>query len=723
MLVILPFCDKDEWLAVRNLEWAYSLDGRTEFECLVVCQDTTEPRNVLEKAGQLFSKVGVFRYSFPFEHHGWPISKNVAFQETCRWLWDHKQEGSFLWWEPDATPLKKGWLKTIAERHAGNMFTGHVVSGMGHMDCVGVYPNNYLRHSITGMLTRAAPWDHASKGEISHMVTPANDLFQLVWDVDGQPPTFSDPQLFKELVSSDAVLFHRCKDGTLIDRLSGGKIKTVPGKPFQPKPKSVPIADKCMVMLGRYGDIINVLPMLKHINDTEGQPTLVIQQDFADVLEGVTYVKPQKWAGHFTDVNEAVAKAKTQFGTVLVAQVNGRNFGVTTECDSFAAESWRQCGLLSKWNDLPLVFDNRSPKRESKLAGLITRKKCVLYNFTGKSSPYPFEAQLLDRVRADWGQSAQFIDLGQVKAERIFDLLGLMDKASCFITTDTSTLHLSYASKCPTIALITDTPSLWHGARPRSNVKLAVRYRESRHRFEEISRVVGQCLSQDAPRLVHVYSDHESKDSDTARRNQLAFNTWQTEYKSGSWTSQPVQDKQLPRLFDDKVRSLPYIKDLINEGIKHARDTDVIVLTNTDTCFVRGIATKITERLDHVEACYSFRRDFSRLSKQLSSDEVLLGKLYVGSDLYAFRAGWWKKHQEKMPDMVLSAEGWDWCLRLLIEETNKGPTAFSDVIYHERHASLWEQPKNRTSLASQKHNRKLAKKFLSDRGLYKGELD
>lgn len=729
MLIVLPFCQRDEWLACRNLEWAISLDGKVENECLLTCNDQTEPGRVMEIAKRYFSKVELLKSGNNADGQGWPYEKNWAFQTACRHLFSRGKPTSFLWWEPDAVPLKAGWIASITQAHRlGNQpFTGNVVAGMGHMDAVGVYPWDYLAHCRTGMLCRAAPWDHVSRDEIYQRVHKANDLFQVVWDVDGLPVSFTDKAAVEKWVSKEAVLFHRSKDGTLIDMLSGGKLPVMPriNAQVEAPPSERDSISKCVVMLGRYGDVINILPILKAIHDEEGKPTLVVQKQFADIVDGVSYCNVQPWVGHFTDVTAAVQIARQHFKNVLVAQVNGRNFSVSTECDSFAAESWRQCGYLSRWAELPLEFDRRDAQREEKLVKthINPRRKTILYNFSGLSSPYPFKSELMAEINARWGMACNFVDLGGIKCERIYDLLGLMDKAALFITTDTATLHLSYASNVPVVALITDTPTLWHGSRPRKNVVLSLRYRESRHRFRDIHRAIQSAIvNRSGPQLIHVYSQPTKVDSSTARRNGVAEMTWQSEYRVDNWNPIPVRDDSLPRLFEDKTRKLPYIKDLIDAGVENARgDDDIVVLSNTDTCFINNLSHRIREGLDKSDAIYSFRRDFTRLDHQLTSDEVVRGALYSGCDLYAFRVGWWKKHRSTFPDMVIGCEAWDWVMRVLMDETNKDrPCKFTDLIYHERHDSLWERPTNRRYLPGQKHNRALAREFLMPRGQIKG---
>jgi hypothetical protein len=343
-------------------------------------------------------------------------------------------------------------------------------------------------------------------------------------------------------------------------------------------------------------------------------------------------------------------------------------------------------------------------------------KKTLLVNFAGKSSPFAVSDTVLSDVRQRWGNVFEVIDLGTVKATRLYDLLGLYDRADLLLTIDTSTTHLALGSSIPVINLVVDTPTMWHGARPRGNSLLSVRYREVLPRMGEIHDVIARvATTPEGPRLVHVYSDYDEMSQDTRRRVEVARRTWTTQYRRGRWTNFPVRNDDLPRLFEDTGRKLPFVKDLLDLGCKQG---DAVVLTNTDTCFSESATMRIADQLRHTQACYSFRVDFQRLTRPLRDDELRGGVKYPGSDLFVVKSDWWRQNRDKMPDMVLGSEAWDLVMRLLIDESHPGFVCrFDDVIYHERHPSVWEDVKNRATLPSQKHNIALAKQFLVARGV------
>lgn len=246
-----------------------------------------------------------------------------------------------------------------------------------------------------------------------------------------------------------------------------------------------------VVALGRYGDIINVLPCVEHFSrqlnpEGDNRCPVMVSEPFADILDGCPYAKPVVFDGNFTETDLAVEYARNLgYEDIRVARITERDIGVTTQCEHFNQEQWRQIGCLPLWDTLKLTFPARNRKREQ---GLIDwHRPCPegapfgLYNFSGKSSPLAggvsWVVRNMGMIRQSLGaKSLIWLDLGKVKAERLYDLLGLMDAASILVTGDTSTLHLAAASKVPTINFIQNQPTLWHGSLPRNNNVLSMRY-------------------------------------------------------------------------------------------------------------------------------------------------------------------------------------------------------------------------------------------------------
>lgn len=684
---------------LKNLEWVKKLDGKIPLDAVVVSDSSEVVWDVADKATGLFRSVCTHLYSQYEGDPSWPRIQNYAWKQAARYVRQTRGYNGWFWWEADATPLKAGWWKAIEEAHVagGKPFTGHFVESMGHMTGVGVYPWNVDAFAPRVFLAEAAPFDVAlsKEGVSEDQIHKINHLIQHVWNVGGAPASFSDADSMR-LIQESAVIFHRCKDGSLIDVLEGGAKPTV-----GPHTEGISTA---IVQLGRYGDIINILPIAEHICMQTGKKVaIVVSEEFADTLDGVSYALPHYFKGHYSELESAVRQVSGLYERVIVSQVYGKATAFERRCDSFAKESWNRAGFLPYWGKLPLTFDQRDPKREAELLDktVVGGKPLILVNVTGgKSSPLEGGMDLLHDIQARWAERAEIVDLEGMRVDRFYDLLALYDKAKLLITNDTATLHLSKAStKLRVCALITDKPTHWHGS-PFEGI----RYSELPQRREEIHAKIAKAVNADS--TFHVYCDYKGSE-DAQRRNALALSTRLKVY--GKLRAFPVRDEQLPRLFNDGKRKLPYLRDLINFAFDNGATK--IILTNADTCF----APSFLKLIEKVKLGHGGRRDFKRLDTVLTDEEVANGHAYCGGDLFIFTEDWWSEHNHEMPDMLIGTEGWDCVLRHLIIET--GGVEVKNAIYHERHASVWESAENRYTLSSQHRNIELAKVFLMMKGV------
>lgn len=216
--------------------------------------------------------------------------------------------------------------------------------------------------------------------------------------------------------------------------------------------------------------------------------------------------------------------------------------------------------------------------------------------------------------------------------------------------------------------------------------------------------------------IYHVYTAYSPSDPDTARRNELAQRTW----KRQPWQELPIADADLPRMWQERGRTFPFIKDVFDVAVENLVDDDIVLYTNADI-HVRGdCCAQVAEALQNVDAVYCYRRDWHhQLSGPVPDGDFAKGMDYPGSDLKAFRVGWWRAYRDEMPDMVLGAEAWDPVIRTLMDETNdKSPLVrLRDLICHERHGSYWENPAHRYKLKMQQHCLGLARVFFIRRGI------
>lgn len=484
--------------------------------------------------------------------------------------------------------------------------------------------------------------------------------------------------------------------------------------------------DTVCVSLGRNGDVLNTLRAIPLLNAKHGGPiAMMVSRPYVDILEGCSYVIREPFDQPFEAINHALTDARAKYSNVINAAVYGHNYATDRKTESFCLESWRLMGVEHAYWETPLIFDNRNADRESKLiANIPTEKPWLLLNLSGNSSPFQFASLVRQQLRK-WRGIFEIIDLSLVTAERLYDLLAFYDRAALLITTDTATLHLAAASKVPTLAFITDKPTLWHGAAPTCNCPLKIRYSDYPNRQKEVDALIESIIRvpvlapvvHAGPKLIHIWSEYPAT-GDDARRYAFTKTTWLDEWRLANWSPKPLTDDLFSRSSKSQlkdVRRLPFIRDMVALGVEGANDDDVIVLTNNDTCFMQGIGKAILRDIQKSGCLWAHRWDFNRLDNAPSPHRLFDGQLYCGCDLFAFTVAWWKQHGHDYPDMVLASEAWDWIFRELVK-LNRG-VEWNTGIYHEVHSAFWNHPRNKNSNPSQLHNKRLAREFLTKHNL------
>lgn len=247
------------------------------------------------------------------------------------------------------------------------------------------------------------------------------------------------------------------------------------------------------VQPGRYGDLILLLPAFRLWSIMCGKAVRVFTaMEFASVLEGASYVEPYPLSLHWMgDTYRFVEIAKKMHPWVICTQLHGQGLNcVPDSFPSFSMTMWNRTGLRQLYHTLPLIFDRRNLEREAALAkrlGIgLTNKPVLAYNLEGDTSPLPrkelLHSAMIDRLR----EKFHLINLGPVRATRIYDILGLYDRAAVLVTIDTATLHLAPASKVPYIALTRDDGSGQSGSIPKGNCVLKVGYSQMPNQLNNI---------------------------------------------------------------------------------------------------------------------------------------------------------------------------------------------------------------------------------------------
>lgn len=264
MLVVLPVCEKDEHLALLNLELCLSFkEHPVPYDCLITTDNSFDTSKVEEQARQYFRKVEVYKYDVCPLEDKWPHRQNWAWQKTARWI---KQNTSkpWLWWEQDAVPLKAGWIASIDEAHkkGRKLYSGPVVrtNGNPYMAGVAVYPSDVSNRAINAIIVRGKPFDIVGS-LLDGVVSRANEISHLIQHevtLHKQSRHWT-PEELKQLLPT-AVLYHRCEDQSLQLALLGRKI---------PKPKKTETARSAFFHSGDYGDLLYSLPILATLGSVD----------------------------------------------------------------------------------------------------------------------------------------------------------------------------------------------------------------------------------------------------------------------------------------------------------------------------------------------------------------------------------------------------------------------------------------------------------------------
>lgn len=245
MLCVIPVCTKDLEIAKLLLGWIGQLGGMQSHTALLIksasLPDAAFSDLFTRAQGAGFAKVFTERQSSTqWDRLGWPWGPNDMFGLAVEWVQRNAQR-PFLWLEPDAIPLKAGWLaclETEYNRHAKPYMgtLGPVEGGGRHLTGVAVYPAAPMRYNKRSAQANRfyprLPFDIVdARYTLAHAaLTP---LIQHVWSdnpPENKPWTFPNADSLKR-ISPDAVLFHRCKDGSLIRQLQAQIVsKQVPVK-------------------------------------------------------------------------------------------------------------------------------------------------------------------------------------------------------------------------------------------------------------------------------------------------------------------------------------------------------------------------------------------------------------------------------------------------------------------------------------------------------------
>lgn len=492
-------------------------------------------------------------------------------------------------------------------------------------------------------------------------------------------------------------------------------------------PKSSTVAGlPCLVLLGRAGDIIDSLPIALHFFRQFKVPIpFVVQKQFMDILKCASYVDPISWDGElFMTVNEAVKWAQSKYQTVYCLQTWGHQYNPGMHTKSFCDEHFRLANLTGRRGELPIVFDRRDGEREEKLLNRFNSKlPIILYNLSGYSSPFQHK-DLIKQELSRYSGVATLIDTNKL-AECFVDLLALYSVAAALITIDTGTLHLAGACRVPYIALTVDSKQPWHTSPPLGNCRLNIPYSKVPAMLPEIRKVLDALVSipevqpvvkKFTGKIIHVTDSYWLMDP----RCSAAVNSWIPLYRQGLLHAAHTPTLGLYKRDSRDIgskRKLPFLKDILEMGMKHAKDEDVLLWTNSDILLTGPYIGSIMERAPRAPILCGRRVDFAT------------GKPHPGRDVAVFSVRWLRENWQRIPDLLCGCAEIDvWislCAREQVGLTAETPARmFIDIepvdippggAKHMDHGvSEWDNPATRFQEPGNVYNVTLLRRWCRD---------
>lgn len=223
MIVVIPVCDKDVALAIRNIEHAFQLEGSVEYDAIIAHERGFDASKILETAACYFANGKEFTYEPWKGDPSWPQGANWAWASVARHMANQKEP--WFWWEADATPLCDGWLDSLADAYktGGRLFAGAVTqqNGLTYMAGVAIWPATTSVKCEHAIFARTEAFDVVASvrdGILRH----THDLSRLI----AHTPTINNTHFtcqadVQRVIPPGAVLFHKCKDGSLLDVMQG----------------------------------------------------------------------------------------------------------------------------------------------------------------------------------------------------------------------------------------------------------------------------------------------------------------------------------------------------------------------------------------------------------------------------------------------------------------------------------------------------------------------
>jgi hypothetical protein len=178
-------------------------------------------------------------------------------------------------------------------------------------------------------------------------------------------------------------------------------------------------------------------------------------------------------------------------------------------------------------------------------------------------------------------------------------------------------------------------------------------------------------------------------------------------------------------------RPLPFLKDVLLEGLNAAEDGDIIFFTNDDNWLHPSLPAMLRYHIGVFECGCSQRCEFKNAPMppptRPASEFTHGSRSHMGRDLFAFTKQWLQTHWDEIPDFILGCSEWDLCVAAIIRNhfgittTRRNleqvihpaeiPLGYVSHVWHSPH---WARAAYMNSSPGQLWNRKLFQDWAKD---------
>jgi hypothetical protein len=249
ILTVIPFHQGDLALVKSQIAWINELhEGEPRYSLLLAADSavpSSEIKAIADEARKSFAFVTGFQIMVPPNNQGWIKGSDFMFLRVARWVKENTK-CAFLWMEPDAVPLKSGWLDDIQSEYSKTpyKYMGAIVRQndqplmpKAHLNGNAVYPNEaYEVFNAMNSVTMGTQAFDIAGASVCVPATKESPLFQSFWGTQELAPIFvkertpESPKnhiVWDKFIRPDAVFFHRDKTHSLIPLLREKMAATV----------------------------------------------------------------------------------------------------------------------------------------------------------------------------------------------------------------------------------------------------------------------------------------------------------------------------------------------------------------------------------------------------------------------------------------------------------------------------------------------------------------